>query len=127
RPAARGRAPGAGRRSCWRRRVRSWRKRYRAPGAPDIRFLLILCLEGLSRLPPLPQGGSTAGCLLGPVQGAAGFGEDDAGQLGVLREQRGGVGEDRRGLAQQRVRALLGGLRSEEHTSELQSRENLVC
>src|SRR2546427_1810230 len=41
-------------------------------------------------------------------------------------------GQDRGRLAQQRVRTLLGGLlaggiRSEEHTSELQSQSNLVC
>src|SRR5690606_14843802 len=48
--------------------------------------------------------------LLRPVRRAAGLGQDLRGQFLVLDQQRGGVGQDRRGLAQQRVGTVLGGL-----------------
>src|SRR5690606_41002086 len=65
--------------------------------------------------------------------------EDTAGEPGLLEDagpQRRREGSELRGLEDHRVaggqrRAQLPGLehegRSEEHTSELQSRENLVC
>src|SRR5690606_41846814 len=54
-----------------------------------------------------------------------------AGQRGQLQERRARVEQQVDAFAWQQLAALLelrfGLLRSEEHTSELQSRENLVC
>src|SRR5207302_8781736 len=44
--------------------------------------------------------------------------------LGERRRREAQAGKEREGVAMKSVEA---GLRSEEHTSELQSRENLVC
>src|SRR5687768_17742543 len=53
-----------------------------------------------------------------------------AGRRGARRERRDGDllrPSDRVGAGRRRLRRLLGILRSEEHTSELQSRLHLVC
>src|SRR5690606_40106476 len=55
-------------------------------------------------------------CDLHDVGGAALDGRVEGGALGVLAQDAVGAGEVGEGAA-----------RSEEHTSELQSRENLVC
>src|SRR5690606_41934040 len=54
--------------------------------------------------------------VLGPRRRIGGFRRRGAGQAAAA-QQRGGLG----------LRQKAGGGRSEEHTSELQSRENLVC
>src|SRR5690606_25058637 len=59
----------------------------------------------------LPRG---ACCAIGFVEHA----------IQASRQQRGGIGEGAGGV---RIRWFCLRIRSEEHTSELQSRENLVC
>src|SRR5690606_40161332 len=83
-----------------------------------------LASSGGSAGAPSSSGGSAGGGATGGSSGAPSSG-GSGGSGGSAGGGQAGAGFTEVGVCGQRGRSMVG--RSEEHTSELQSRENLVC